>query len=308
MRILIITTHYNNPEFIRLQNESFNYFVCDGGHMDFVVSDDSTPEVISLVDGKSIGNKIKEECDKFGLKCVKIPQSIHQNISKGGLVPDGLPTNHPTERHRATLHYILQNLDQFTHSYDEYDMLVITESDALIRKDVFLFDFIKDYDIIGTGRRTTVHKTNDPDQYWLPELGDAASVDIDFFTMYLLMVNLKTVKNINQLDIGGFGGTDTGGKSFLFLKQNPEYRYKLMSISGNKEYQLDFFHNNSDSEENAEFVHYRGGSNWDHQSIDYYKEKLNRMLKTFVPQLYKGQQTHQQNLTSRDGEHTFKTD
>ena len=304
-KILILTTYYNNPNFIKLQRESFYEFIED--EWEFIVIDDSEPNVMSLASGEPIGNDIKAECDRLGLKCVKVPKSVHKSKSEGGLVPDGLPANHPTERHRACLHFILSNLS--TLESEKYDLILLTESDVFIKKHINFHDYMGDHDLLGTGRSTMVHRTDDPNQVWVEEIEHLKQVWINFFTMYLLLINPKKVKNIEQMDIGGFGGTDTGGKTSFYLDKNPQLKWGFLEIGHNKDDQIDVFSKEKGVDElGSEFIHYRGGSNWDYQSIDYYNEKLNRMLKKYVPELYNNQPTHLKTLTSRDGEHTFNKD
>src|SRR3990167_6636067 len=105
--VLIVTTSYNNPAFIELQKKCFDKFILDD--FDFAVANDSDFNTKSLISGGNANAEIIHECERIGLRHIRVPQNIHNNIKDGGLVPDGLPANHPTERHRATLHWILKN-------------------------------------------------------------------------------------------------------------------------------------------------------------------------------------------------------
>ncbi len=305
MKTVFIATYYNAPHFMKLQLESLQKFV--DGEFDLVVIDDSGDATRSLLSNKFARQEIQLESHKLGLRYIQVPQNVHSNIVNGGLVPDGLPPDHPTERHRACVHWIIKNNKNL--GFDKYDTMVIMESDMFVRKPLNIEKYLEGYDLVGPGR-TNVHlvKTGHPAQIWLKEIQHLSEITINFFPMYMLAVNMHTVKNLEDLDIGGFGGTDTGGKTFLFLKNNPQYKCLFLDISGNKKYQIDFFFKKGLKEEEAEFVHYRAGSNWDHQSIDYYKEKLNRLIKKFIPELSYTGPPSTQNLTSRDAEHTFYKD
>ncbi len=301
---LFVSTYYNNPAFIELQLKSFTKFVEDD--FDFIVIDDSTDSTKSLVTGNLVKEEFHNECKKLGIKFYEVPQNIHATHSNGGLVPDGLPANHPTERHRACLHWIFKNNKLL--GFDQYKTVVLTESDLFIKKPINISNYMDGYDIIGTGRTNTrlVKETNTT-QYWPEQIKDINEITIDFLTMYLTFFNTQKIKNLEEINIGGFAGTDTGGQSHFFFANNPEYKKLFLKIGNNKDDQLDFFSKEQPSEYESEFIHYRGGSNWDHQSIDYYNEKLNRLFKKYIPEFHKNNSTLKSNLTSRDGEHTFYT-
>lgn len=299
MKTLFISTYYNNPAFVGLQFRSLKgSFV---GDYDFLVANDAAEDTVSIVDGKPAAQEIQKECSAYGVLHVRVPQEVHACEADGGLVPDGLPAQHPTERHRACLHWILQS-----EVYSGYDILVLAESDMFPRVPVNVKEYLGDLDILGTGRKDVVLKrTDDPNQYW-PKALKETEVTLSFMTMYLTVFNLRTVTNLRDMNIGGFAGTDTGGQTGLFLRDNPQYKYGLINIGGSYEDQVDFFSKDR-PDESAEFVHYRGGSNWDHQSKEYYNEKLSRMLRKYVPFLADSAPASAgRDLTSRDGEHVFR--
>lgn len=303
MKTVFIATYYNAPHFMRLQLDSLNQFL--DGEFDLVIIDDSEDDTRSLLSKRVARQEIAEEAHKLGLKYFSVPQSVHTNKCDGGLVPDGLPANHPTERHRACMHWILKNHKNL--GFNNYDTMVIMESDMFIKKPLNIIEYMEGADLMGPGRKNVkLTKTNDPNQVWAEEINDLTEVTIDFFPMYLLAINMNKVNNLEDLDIGGFSGTDTGGKTAFFLRNNPEYKALFLDISGNKDYQIDFFHKSGENEDSAEFIHYRAGSLWDHQSIEYYCEKLNRLLKNFVPSLKINLPQQTKDLSSRDKEHTFK--
>ncbi len=297
---IISTTYYNAPHFMEVQLESFRKFITD--EFDFVVIDDSDDDTKSLISGKLSREEIRSEASRLGLRYVQVPQNIHRNIKDGGLVPDSLPAGHPTERHRACLHWILKNHKDL--GFDEYKTFMLAESDMFVKKTISISNYMENYDLIGTGRSSHVKRT--PEVYWPSAIDHIEELDINFFTMYLTMFNMNTIKNLETINIGGFAGTDTGGQSSFFLSDNPDYKYLFLHIGNNREDQLDFFSKNTPNENDSEFIHYRAGSNWDHQSLDYYIEKFNRLMKKYIPELKNGlERDIVKNLTSRDGEHTF---
>lgn len=302
MSIIFVSTHYNAPHFIELQLNSLKQFVKDDFQL--VIMDDAADDTRSLLSGRLAVEELAEESKRLGLLHIRVPQNIHQNVSDGGLVPNGLPAGHPTERHRAHLHWILKNNKLL--GLDQCDVFALIESDMFVKQEINFAEYMGDIDIMGPGRKyVNVVKREGPDEIWPEELIGLNEIKLSYFPMYMLLVNMNKVFNLEELNIGGFAGTDTGGQTGLFVNKNPQYKYFFMEISGNKEYQIDFFSAEAGTDEEAEFAHFRGGSNWDAQSIEYYKEKINRMLKKFCPTLKFDLPEPQTNLSSRDKEHTF---
>lgn len=303
MTILFIPTYYNAPHFMEYQLKSFNMFVED--KFDVAVMDDASSDTKSLLSGKNAQQEIYEESQKLGLKYFKVPQTVHTSEREGGLVPNGLPTGHPTERHRACMHWIIKNHKNL--GFNKYERIVFMESDMFIRKKINIKHYMENYDFIGPGRKNLYLKNaGNATQYWPEELKHLNDITIDFFPMYMLMVNMEKVNNLETLNIGGFAGTDTGGKTCVFIRNNQQYKYYYMDIGSNIEYQLDFFAKVGTKEEDAEFVHYKSGSNWDYQSIEYYREKFNRLLNKFIPEFNHHSKSIDRDLMSRDKEHTFR--
>ena len=67
-KVLIITHSYNRPDFIELQQKTFAKFLKD--EYEFVVFNDaeSNPDMFK---------KIEDTCKRCGIRCIKIPQAIH---------------------------------------------------------------------------------------------------------------------------------------------------------------------------------------------------------------------------------------
>lgn len=298
-KTLIIATYYNAPHFVELQKKSFESFLQDD--YDFVVFNDAAPDTKDIITGGPAHTLIHFACDSLHIKHISVPQHVHATFSNGGLVPDGLPANHPTERHRACLHWILKNgLDML--NYASYDAVIIMESDMLMRKSCSIANAIVNQPMIGSGKtnRTMINNKN-PEQFWPERIADLDEITINHLNMMMTIFNPKVI-DIRNMDIGGFAGTDTGGKTHFFLTDN-NYDCKFMQTFNDLENQVDLFA--IDDVKNPEFVHYRAGSNWDYQSVAYYKEKLNRMLNNYVPDMG-GQPISSVDLMSRDKEHTFK--
>lgn len=303
MKTLFISTHYNAPHFIKFQVESFNIFIKND--FEIVIMDDSRNNMKSLFSERIASEEIYEESQKYDLRYIRVPQSIHTTISNGGLVPDGLPCDHPTERHRAHLHWIIKNHKIL--GFDKYNIIVFIESDMFAKKSIDIESYMGDYDLMGPGRKNIhlVREKQNPNQEWALQSQHLDEITISFFPMYMLFVNMQRVNNLETLDVGGFAGTDTGGKTYFFLQDNPQYKYFFMEIINNREYQIDFISKFAFTGKEADFIHYRAGSNWDYQNEEYYQEKLKRLFRDFVPEIKYDYHLLKHNLISRDKEHTF---
>jgi hypothetical protein len=303
-KTLFVSTYYNNPAFMELQLKCFRKFV--RGEWDFFVINDAASDTKCLFSENKASDKIQKEAQRLNLSCINVPQSVHKNKSEGGLVPDTLPSSHPTERHRACLHWILKNHKQF--GFDKYDYFVLMESDMFFARDINADEYFSKFDIIAPMRKNcTLSKTNDQNQYWPDRIKDINQVTIDFFPMYFFAANMNTVKNLETINIGGFAGTDTGGQTCFFIEDNPGYSIFPMFIADTKDYQIQFI-SKTKPDELAEIIHYRAGSNWDWQTKEYYNEKLNRLFNVFIPGIKKPDNPLTVELKSKDGQHSFFPD
>ena|SRR6185436_4227064 len=306
MSIGIIATYYNNPHFITVQLAAFEKYLREDFKL--YVFNDAEDDTHSILHPDRLARAdLMNEAKNLGVEHVLVPQSIHAPVSDGGLVPHGLPANHPTERHRATLHWILSCQQEL---FDQHEFIIIMESDAFPCRPIYPYKMLGradepiPVDIIATMRLS--HKvTYSKEQLWPVELRGVQECVLDFFTMYFFMFRTSTVRNLDTLNIGGFAATDTGGMSHFFIQNNfPRYRILNMPISGDRDKQLDFFYLNQGDTEPS-FVHYRGGTNWDRQSVEYYSAKLRGALKEYFPECWDGT-VLTRDVSSRDGESTFK--
>ena len=198
MTTLFIPTYYNAPHFMEFQLRSLRLFIQNDFEM--VVVDDSKNDTKCLLSDRLARAEISNESKRLGLRRIQVPQNIHKTILHGGLVPNGLPADHPTERHRACLHWLLRNHKSL--GFDKYDTLAMIESDMFVRKSMNIKNYIEDYDLMGPGR-TNVCLRQDPgiDQQWPAELKNSNEITISFFPMYMLFVNMRIVQNLEDFDI-----------------------------------------------------------------------------------------------------------
>ncbi len=303
MKVLYVSTYYNASHFIELQTSLLKRYCASD--VEFVVADDADDHVKSILTPGLARDNIQGECSRLGVRHVRVPQHIHEVKSAGGLVPDGLPPSHATERHRACLHWIFKNYKKI--NVNDCDLFVITDSDVLVRRQVDFGQYMEGFDIVGTGRGSHVVRTYSSSQYWpddVPEIRDATEADLKYLNMYMAMFDLRKVHNLDTIDIGGFAGTDTGGKSHFFIKN---YTYDFLNHHRDFENQLHLISKNGASREDWGFVHITaGGSNWDLQSVEYYKEKLRRAFLLYIPEYPPIFEACSHDVSSRAGTHTFK--
>ncbi len=300
-----VSTYYNNAHFIELQSKCLSKNILDS--YDFIVLDDSEDDTKSLLTNKNSNQEIIEECEAYGARHIRVPQSIHAYESQGGYVPNhNASTNHPTERHQAVLRWLFKNYKAL--GLNDYEYLALTDADVFIKKPLKMEDYIE-YDIIGTGRTQTIDLPlgKFPDKMFSNRVKTLNGKTIYFFTFFIMFFNLKKIKNLSEIDVGSFPGTDTGSQSHFFIQDNRQYVFSFLNERHDSDVRIDIASksNNFDAD-SAELIHYRAGSNWSYESSDYYKAKLNLMMKKYMPEFASEAYQVSSPIKSRDGYHIIK--
>lgn len=304
---VFISTYHNNPHFIELQAKTFEKFVEDD--YDFVVLDDSEFHTKSIISGQPAQAEIISECAKYGARYIAVPQSIHAYYSQGGYVPNENPTtHHPTERHQALIRWLFKNYRELALGADNYKTFVLFDADAFFKKSVNMSGYMT-HDIIGSWRgqdiKLPLGQFND--NIFSEKVKSINNTNIEFFNLCMLFVNLEHVTNLETMDIGSWPHTDTGGKTHFFIKENSQYTYAYLYDKLDSEFRVDLLSKNREANgEDSEIIHYRGGSNWGYESAEYCREKLNRMLKKYIPEFSKNTSAILHPIISKDGEHILK--
>ncbi len=301
--VLFVASYFNNAHFIKYQ---YDCFLNIKNSFDFIVLNDASKDTKSLLNNINAFNEIKEECNKYNVIHVEIPQTIHDSVSNGGLVPDGLPVNHPTERHRATINYFLQNYKKLVTK--KYKALVIVDADLFFMEDINIIDILGNNDIMGPLKQKEVlQDINNKDQYWpLKYKHITEKITIQWIWPILIILNLNTTEHLlEELNVGGFAGTDSGGLIHFFIKEN---NLKVGNISNH----IDKINQNDIGYYNDEkiFIHYRAGSNWSYETKNYYFEKFYRLFEIHFPKYFikmsnLNETVNKNEIVSRDKEHMF---
>jgi hypothetical protein len=302
---VFVSTYHNNPHFIELQAKSFKKFVEDD--YDFAVLDDSEDNTRAILSGGLSRPEIISECAKHGVRHISVPQSIHAYYSKGGYVPDENPTTeHPTERHQALIRWLFRNYRSM--GLDQYKTLALFDADAFFKKNVNMSNYMT-HDIIGTWREQNIVLPlgKFPDNLFPEKVRKLSGVNIEFFTLCMMFINLEHVTNLETMDIGSWPWTDTGSKTYFFMKDNSQYSYAYLYDKHNPEYRIDLLSKNKEANENdAEIIHYRGGSNWSYESPEYCRAKLNKTLQKYLPEFVTNVSEAFGEVRSKDGQHILK--
>lgn len=209
-KIRILTFHYNRPDFIAIQYKTFKKFLRDD-HEIIVFNDAPT---IDLERG------IQEECDKYGIKCVRFEQHWHEKtfltdeIDKWATMPGltgvrelaTLKGRHPSVRHCHVIQYALDN-----YGYDHDDVVGIVDGDMFPIRSVSIKEYLKNYEIVSM---TNWDETRSVEFLW---------VGLCFFDVPRLP-NIRTLKfHLSRIKNRV---TDSGGHSYYYLQENPNIRYK----------------------------------------------------------------------------------
>lgn len=268
-----MTQAHNRPDFIEIQDKTFKKFLKDD--YEFVVFNDAP--------GEPMARAIEATCQGLGLRCIRIPQSIHTRpyLPKRS-DEDG---NHSCKR---CAHVVQYTLDQL--GFDHDDLVAVVDSDMFLIKPFSIREYMKDIQIAGVsqGRGNGV-------------------LNIEYLWNGLLFFDMPALpdkKSIN-FNCGCVEGiaTDVGGYTYYYLKNHPDLRRKnidghyfshtstrndeeLKDLSFTQE-MIRFVHQGPDNIEffiHSSFLHYRGGTNWNQESPEYHRKKTN-ILQDFISQI-----------------------
>jgi hypothetical protein len=274
-KVLIFTYAYNRPDFVEIQHKTFKKFLTDD--YEFIVFSDARSQ--------DMKNSIKAICTQYGLKCIQIPQEIHDRPYLQRW--PGEDYNHPTVRNVNVVQYSLDLLG-FNHN----DILILLDSDAFLVKKFSFREFLNGYDM--GGRALGINSR-------------IGSGDIQYLWHGLAFLNMGTMPNKRTLNFncGKVEGrpVDAGGHSYYYLKHNPQVRVHYIDHNFSDElrcnicirinapycthntgelrkaefdeFQINFLQSAHDVEFfcNNSFLHYRCGSNWDYKSQQYHNQK-----------------------------------
>lgn len=287
--VLIMTPVFNKPEFIGWQKQLFDKFVLDEDGYRFVAFDDSIDPHMTQC--------MQEECKKWNVEYVRIPQDIHTRP----YLPRE-PSWKPNTSFRVSDAYqYMAN----TMGFDHDGIVFFTDSDQFLTRPFNFHEETKQYDIIAVFLEAT------PGIRYVWQ-------GMSIFHMDRLP-NKRTI-NFNCGRINGVN-VDSGGFTYYYFKNHPQVRVKQAPV---KCASTLFLHNRFAHRQNTNipvneqieklkeygfdkieiaflqkkvpdisyalnncFLHYNAGSNYDHQSEQYIKNK-DALLRTYIHEKLNG--------------------
>lgn len=305
-KIYLFTYAYNQPDFIEIQYRTFKKFLLD--EYEFIVFNDASQE--------EMANEIKAMCQKYGIRCIPIPQEIHE-MPYLDRPPHGnlAKYNWPNVRNCNVVQYSL-------------DILGIHHDDivALFDSDLFL---IKEFSIGTFMRKNKIAAALRPcyDQWWKhdckefhPGIEPFNFLWIGFVFLNMPLLQDKTAINFNCGFVHGKIKVDSGGYTYYYLNKKNIFPGKVDRISLDQllcplcknisDVESSCTHNTAvlqkiglnnktiqlaqtmplHSNENGRFIeflldgtflHYQAGSNYTGFPIEYHNKKT-ALVKTFI--------------------------
>jgi len=274
-KVLIITHSFNRPDFIKIHHKTFKAFMQDD--YEFVVFNDARD--------KQIRKTIRTTCHDLHIRCIEIPQEIHDRPYLERFVGENY--NNANARCANVVQYSLDILG-FNHN----GIVMIIDSDMFLIKPFSLNKFMQDCDLYGNIQ----YRANNVTYLW------NGLVFMDMRTL-----PNKTTMNFNCGRVNN-EPVDVGGQLHHYLIQNPTIRLKYYSNThledlphnrtalktmGYDKATIDFIietdpHDPYSMEFHAEnhFLHYRAGGNWTNQPESYHRRRT-RALENFLEVIIK---------------------
>lgn len=277
---LIITHSYNRPDFIEIQHKTFKKFVLDD--YEYVVFNDAPDD--------HMANQIAHTCNQLGIKCIRIPQDIHNRPYLKRQPSD--PLHRPNIRHANCIQYSLDTV-----GFEHNGVVLIVDSDNILIRPINISEYMQNKDI-ASPLRESANSSNHTIPYMNPIL------------CFLAMHRLPDKRSLNfNCGLANGAIVDTGGWTYYYINNHPEVRvvsisslwsYRLfcphnidvypidysLSVEARKEIyrkygfnekEMNFFLKRPDTFEvylDNHFLHYRAGSNYNNLSHEYHNNKM----------------------------------
>jgi hypothetical protein len=263
-KILIITHAFNRPDFLPLQKKTFDAFLAEKDDYEFVVFNDAR-------DPKHRKN-IRKTCQELDLKCVEIPQEIHDRPYLSRRPGDDY--NASSVRVANVVQYSLDVL-----GFLNDDIVAIVDSDLFLIKNFSIREFMKGYVIAGLDQdRQHVHYLWNGFMFFdMPRVPDREKLDF----------NCGKVDNI---------AVDTGGNTYYYLKSHKmlpvryvnEYYPHILSkepveslahfgITNKTMKFITIGFDRSALLHDSTFFHYQSAG-WDNKGKDYHQKKTAQLI------------------------------
>ena len=123
--VLIMVPVYNRPDFIEMQYKTFKKFL----------KDDYTLMVFNDASNEYMCKKIENECAKYEITCIRVPQNLHNIHPFCGRAPASF-------RHGEVLQFAFEN-----YGFKHNDIVTPVDSDMFLIEDFSIREYLGDYDL-----------------------------------------------------------------------------------------------------------------------------------------------------------------
>lgn len=272
-KVLIYTYSYNRPDFIEIQQRTFQKFLKDS--YEFVVFNDATDSYLY--------QQIHATCSRLNIHCIDIPQYIHELPYLYRLPREYW--NHPSVRNSNVVQY---SLDHFGFKHD--GLLILLDSDLFLVKEFSFKEYMKEHALGG-----------------LYQSRREGQVLVEYLWIGIAFLNLPKMPYKETIDFncGEVANipVDPGGHTYYYLQEHPDLPVRFFdnlvvsfaNCPSCEEAQVGCVHNTEalelrgfDPQQIAfiqsgpleceyvldgTFLHYRAGSNWNHRSQEFHARK-----------------------------------
>lgn len=209
MKVRIVTSHFNRPDFVELQYLSMKKYVKDKDVELIVVNDAFDYAHIRNWNNKNVKKEIEDMCKKYGILCIPFPQNLHGG-NRYRLYPSRLfefwKTTHYNNSNTRCSDVCQFGYNLFGKNFD--GIYVCMDGDMFFERDVNFNEVVKDYDMLGVPQTRGV-------KYWWNGI---------------VVFNMQTLKNkhLISFDCGLINKqpTDCGGQLYWYKYLTPEAKIK----------------------------------------------------------------------------------
>ena len=205
--ILFVSCYVDNSHWMTLTKKTLDKylidcsykFICLNDAPDIQTGDENYLQICDIIDGsQNCYEKIFNQTIQNGFIHIKVPQHIHVKNRP----------NHGGPRHIENLNWFNSNIDTLYPDYKNFDYICHIDSDAFFIDFISLKNELDGFDLAGP-----FIYLNSNDYY---------------IHTGLFFINIKTVKNMKDINWNNTQCTDTGSEIVNFIKNNPTYKIKKL--------------------------------------------------------------------------------
>lgn len=249
--ILLFTYAYNRPDFIEIQHKTFKKFLKDD--YEFIVFNDAKDAQMEQA--------IQAMCARLAIRCVRIPQSIHNQPYLKRWPGEGF--HDPAVRNCNVVMYSLNEI-----GFDHNGIVVLLDSDMFLIREFSIKNYMSGCHIAGLEQPRN---------------------QVIYLWIGLAFLDMRTMPNHTTIDFNcgrvGNQPVDAGGQTYYYLHNNPDLKVRFFAENfiHNYHFVLGKTTHIPLCDDNI-FFHYYAGTNWTRYSDQYHSEKT-KLLHTILNDL-----------------------